>query len=329
MLEDFNSIYALQEKEYSFTTVNGLLEYMSPSFRNLTQESIGSYLMKKGYPKLLLEELVQSVMMVNYGQTNKISAFAGFVSLAGADNNLWSVKGGNKLVPEGLLKESKASVVSGDVLEIINSGDTFSLKYNETSPSGNTEVQNYDIIIIAAPFIKGNKNIKFTDFPKDFSQYETTYHRTVATFVKGDLIPSAFNVNSVPEEILTFKNSLLFNSIGKVTPVSDTPTKGKKKVYKVFSQQLLTPKNIDELFQNVEILKEKDWLAYPEYKPPESLSPFMLYPRLYYINSIELSASAMEMSAVAGKNVALLAFNLWHDLMDKVDSHKRVYKDEL
>ena len=48
-----------------------------------------------------------------------------------------------------------------------------------------------------------------------------------------------------------------------------------------------------------------DWAAYPKYNPPEKLTPFRLAPALYYANAIETGASAMEMSAIAGRNAAL------------------------
>ncbi len=39
----------------------------------------------------------------------------------------------------------------------------------------------------------------------------------------------------------------------------------------------------------------------------QELGPFELHPGVYYLNSIEWAASAMEMSALAGWNVANLA----------------------
>ncbi|XP_015923448.1 prenylcysteine oxidase 1 [Parasteatoda tepidariorum] len=327
MLDEFSRIYDLQKANYSFTTVNGLLDSMNKNFKNMTQVSLAGHL-GKHYSKAFLDELVQSVMMVNYGQTNNISAFAGFVSLAGADSNLWSIDGGNKRVPEGLLRLSKAKLVNGDVTEIILLKDgSYNLKYVE--PSGSVSGVEYDIVIIANPLIKGLTNIKFTHFKKSFQQFETKFHRTVATFVKGFINPAAFNADKVPNEILTCQPHLLFNSIGKVTPVSTLEKNITTNVYKVFSAEPLTPKTIHRLFNDVEMIKERDWLAYPHYEPPENVPPFLLYPGLYYINAIELSASAMEMSAIGAKNVALLSYNLWNNLMNKVDHHSRIYKDEL
>lgn len=249
----------------------------------------------------------------------------GYIALAGADSNLWSVDGGNKLIPSGLLARSKANLISGEVVEIeFMSDGTYSVKYVDLA-NGTTLTDHYDIVVLAAPLIKGQKNIKFTNFQKDFDQYETTYQRIVATFVKGTLNPLAFNVPSVPDEILTFKPNLLFNSIGKLSPASEDG----KNVYKIFSSEPLSEKNIDTFFEDVEMYKEVEWFAYPHYNPPENLPPFYLYPNLYYINAIEMAASAMEMSAVSSKNVALLAFHMWYNNMKKIDQRRKFSRDEL
>ena len=47
--------------------------------------------------------------------------------------------------------------------------------------------------------------------------------------------------------------------------------------------------------------------AYPRFDPPEDFARWELAEGLYYPNAIENAASAMEMSALAGRNAALLA----------------------
>ena len=51
---------------------------------------------------------------------------------------------------------------------------------------------------------------------------------------------------------------------------------------------------------------ERDWYAYPKFAPPEDFAPFQLAKGIYYNNALENAASAMEMSAIAAKNSALL-----------------------
>lgn len=45
----------------------------------------------------------------------------------------------------------------------------------------------------------------------------------------------------------------------------------------------------------------------------------MLHDRLYFINAVEAAASAMEMSVIGARNVAILAFNQWFGHFDKID----------
>lgn len=50
-----------------------------------------------------------------------------------------------------------------------------------------------------------------------------------------------------------------------------------------------------------------DWLAYPHYARLPTSDLFRIHRNFYYLNAIEWAASAMEMSVIAAKNVALLA----------------------
>ena len=50
-----------------------------------------------------------------------------------------------------------------------------------------------------------------------------------------------------------------------------------------------------------------NWPAYPHYHAPEDFAPIILDGKhLYYVNSFESAASAMETGAVAAENVARL-----------------------
>ena len=87
-------------------------------------------------------------------------------------------------------------------------------------------------------------------------------------------------------------------------PISQSPSR----VWKVFSARPLTEEEKDKMFTTrgkEEVIV--DWLAYPAYNPPEEFPPFILDDGVFYINGIEKAASAMEMSAIGAKNVALLA----------------------
>ena len=63
------------------------------------------------------------------------------------------------------------------------------------------------------------------------------------------------------------------------------------------------------LFDNgYEIVANHTWAAaYPAFDPPENFPPFQLSEGLYYSSAWENGASAIEVAAIGGRNVALLA----------------------
>lgn len=78
--------------------ISSLLLSVNIGFSKLLKKSIKNELLDLGYSERLIDELVKTILVVNYGQDTSIHSFVGFVSLAGAGSNLWSVKGGNKKV---------------------------------------------------------------------------------------------------------------------------------------------------------------------------------------------------------------------------------------
>ena len=76
---------------------------------------------------------------------------------------------------------------------------------------------------------------------------------------------------------------------------------------------------LQSLFDSRKDLRLVTWQAYPEYTPNMDLPSFVLHDRLYFVNAIESAASAMEMSVIGARNVALLAYNQWYSYFDKID----------
>ncbi|NXY00441.1 PCYOX oxidase, partial [Centropus bengalensis] len=270
----------------------------------------------------------------------------GAVSLAGVESGLWSVKGGNKLVCTGLLSASKAEVIPATVLSIepkIRPGPTgdpvklYQVTYNTSS--GLTS-DTYDIVVIAAPLGRKMANITFKNFDPPVPEFPNPYHQTVTTLVHGRINASFFGYQNPSTfhfgAIFTMENPKLFiNSLGVVSPVEDVGDEGKlpleSAVWKVFSKEVLTKEQLRLLFSSYDSVTVKTWLAYPHYSPPEKCPPIVLHDRIYYLNGIERAASAMEMSAIAAKNAALLAYHQWHgntNRIDQEDLHEKL-KTEL
>ncbi|XP_069657194.1 prenylcysteine oxidase 1 isoform X2 [Haliaeetus albicilla] len=347
ILDKFMRIYRYQTHDYAFSSNERLLHALGGNdFIRMLNQTIDEAMQKAGFSHRFINEMVCPAMRVNYGQGVNINGFVGAVSLAGVESGLWSVKGGNKLVCTGLIYASKAEVIPGTVLSIEPkirprpTGDPvklYQVTYNTTSGlTGDT----YDIIVIAAPLSRKMANITFKNFDPPVPDFPNPYHQTVTTFVHGRLNasffgyrdPSAFHFGA----IFTTENPKLFiNSLGVVSPVEDMGGEGKlplqSAVWKVFSKEVLTKEQLNLLFSSYDSVKVKKWLAYPHYSPPEKCPPIILHDKIYYLNGIERAASAMEMSAIAAKNAALLAYHRWYgnaDRIDQEDLHEKL-KTEL
>lgn len=276
-----------------------MLEAMSPKLLNLTHFDLRSLLKSQEFSESFIDELVQAVAYVNYGQDLSIHALVGSVAVAGADADLWAVRGGNRELPKSLIAESKSKLhLNTAVTEILKQKDgTFKLVTN-LGPVGT-----FDQVVLAFPIEGTRASIKFTDFGQPpYISGNLRFHRTVATIVAGHL-KSKYKYIA---DILTCDQSHFFTSIGIVHPTILLVAE-KYPVYKIFSPNVLTKEQLDEIFEEINHTEVHDWLAYPEYDTiPPKFTDFVLQPKMYYLNAIEWAASAIEMSLISGKNIALL-----------------------
>uniref|UniRef100_A0A8C0UA92 Prenylcysteine oxidase 1 n=1 Tax=Cyanistes caeruleus TaxID=156563 RepID=A0A8C0UA92_CYACU len=339
ILDKFMRIYRYQMHDYAFSSNERLLQTLGgDDFTRLLNQTIDEAMQKAGFSQKFINEVVCPAMRVNYGQGVTINGFVGAVSLAGVQSGLWSVKGGNKLVCSGLIYSSKAEVIPGTVVCSPSAGDPATLYHVTYNTSSGLTGDTYDIVIIAAPLGRKMANITFRNFDPPIPQFPNPYHQTVTTLVHGRLNtsffgyrdPQAFHLGA----IFTTNNPKLFiNSLGVVSPVGDAGGELplRSAVWKVFSKEELTKEQLGLLFSSYDAVKVKRWLAYPQYRPPEKFPPIVLHEQLYYLNGLERAASAMEMSAIAARNAALLAFHRWHGhdhSVDQEDLHEKL-KTEL
>lgn len=314
IMTDFEKIYDLQDAGKSFANVTALLAAMNENFPKMLQKSMETYFLEKEYDERFIEEFMKTTVVVNYGQGTDIHSFVGSVSLATIGSDLWSVKGGNNQVARQLiLKNNKVTVMPLRVTKIVN-GQT---KDNENPYELYVADENgsdllkaaYNIVILATPLTQDQKHhIAFEGFPIDNNTFSGTYHTTIATFVKADINPKYFNLAENLDDILSCNpNKTIINSIGRLSCVQG-PSEADRRTWKLFSNAPLKHEIINEIFTNVDEVKEVIWKAYPQYSTNSRLEKFKLHDALYHINAIEWAASAMEMSAIGGRNVALLAF---------------------
>ncbi|XP_038603323.1 prenylcysteine oxidase 1 [Tachyglossus aculeatus] len=335
ILDKFMRVYRYQAHDYAFSSVEGLLHALGgDEFTRLLNGTVLEALQKAGFSHKYLHDIVTPAMRVNYGQSANVNGFVGAVSLAGAESGLWSVEGGNKLVCSGLLSASGARLLAGAVTAIerkAGSGPdgqalpSYRVAY-ETAGGPASDL--YGLVVVAAPLNRRMANITFVNFSPPVPEFHKYYHQTVTTLVRGRLNASLFG-RTAPgpfplTEILTTDGPDLFiNSVGAVTPVTGkrgaAPAEAPSAVWKVFSQEPLSEEQMNLLFASYDAVRERRWLAYPHYRPPEKCPPVILHDRLYYLSGIEWAASAMEMSAIAAHNAALLAYHRWYGNAEMID----------
>ncbi|NWH69321.1 PCYOX oxidase, partial [Piaya cayana] len=335
LLDKFMRVYRFQAHDYAFSSNERLFHALGgDDYVQLLNQTIDEAMQRAGFSHKFINEMVCPAIRVDYGQGLKINAFVGAVSLAGVDSGLWSVKEGNQLVCTGLISSSKAEVIPGTVVSIepkirpTRTGDPVKLYQVTYNTSSGLTSDLYDIVVIAAPLGRTMANISFKNFDPPIPEFPNRYHQTITTLVHGRLNasffgyhdPSAFHLGAV----LTTENPKLFiNSVGVVSPVGGGSAEVKlplqSAVWKVFSEEVLTKEQLRLLFSSYDSVAVKPWLAYPHYSPPEKCPPIVLHERIYYLNGIERAASAMEMSAIAAKNAALLAYHQWFGNADKID----------
>ena len=309
VLKDFVKIYENLGGRNGYRTMTSFLESMSPRFIDLTKTSLTDHLTQDiGIDDKLVTELVGAATKFNYGQLpDTMHAFVGAVALIGFDKRLWAVEDGNFRVSECLLNLSRAEMVRSEVKDVVNSRSQWKIEHTGAT---------FDVVIIAAPLTEDKSKIRIQNI---LSSVPGSYHRTVSTIVRGDLNTSSLGLSNA--DLLTshyFYPSSTFPvwSVESMTPVdyseaeTDLPS-----VHRLFSHQPLTEETLETLFTKIEEVSETDWLAYPQYYPGEDLGRFVLAPGLYYINSVENAASAMEMSVLGARNVVNL---IEADFPDKV-----------
>lgn len=135
---------------------------------------------KLGISTEFVEDILSAGMRVNYNQDyDNLSAFAAFIGLAGTDDGLFSVQGGNYQISEALLNNTKSKVLSThEVIEIekvlIDHDDDdnddeknkkiiYKITSKDLSNNNQISIEEFDIVVISTPI--EFSNIKFTGLP--------------------------------------------------------------------------------------------------------------------------------------------------------------------
>ncbi|EQC35229.1 hypothetical protein SDRG_07458 [Saprolegnia diclina VS20] len=291
-LDKFDAIYTLQDAGAAYASPTDLLAALG--LLETTKTSLEAIMVANGVSPRLINELMASITRVNYGQNTTMSGFGGLVGLAGSGDDLRAIVGGDYQIPEGLLREANADVYLNTTITSITPATDGTFELMTSGGSGAT----CSAVVIAAPLELSNVAL-----PSQVHIAPRRFQMTYTTFVQGELHSAYFQRPSdVPETILTTENtSLPFSSIGLQY------RKDGVSLYKVFSRAPMTPAVLATFFEpRFEIVQTYPWAAYPTFHVPEVFGPFEVLPGLVYPNAIENAASAMEMSALSGRNAAHL-----------------------
>ncbi|XP_066933721.1 prenylcysteine oxidase 1-like [Clytia hemisphaerica] len=319
----FPSIYEKQDAGQTFKTVPDLLTSIGGEyFTDCTQKTWREVLKEKGVGDKLIDEFVNSILRMIYYQTaDELNGLTGLFSLLGGDgSSLWNVKGGNEQVPQRLIEESKSTVHYNckitSIKKLVNESSG-KATYELESDASTFQSNQYDAVIVSVPLEDPRCFIscpEIKNWPQstDLGQFQ----RCVSSIIQQPINAQYFGVKAaskLPDAITTTCEKAAadfgFIEINKTVHGNrcDPPT------YRVFSREPLTEDSLRKLFimeeNTAPQLSSVDWLAYPHYSPPERFLPFELDEGVFYVNAIERAASGMEMSAIGGRNAALLAVN--------------------
>ncbi|XP_058917350.2 prenylcysteine oxidase-like [Kogia breviceps] len=338
VMEKFMRIYKYQAHGYAFSGVEELLYSLGESaFVNMTQRSVAESLLQVGVTQRFIDDVVSAVLRASYGQSAAMPAFAGAMSLAGAQGSLWSVEGGNKLVCSGLLKLTKANVIHATVT-------TVTLQQTEGKPLYHVKYENevgtgsdyYDIVVIATPLhLDNSSTITFEGFDPPIDVVQGSFQPTVVSLVHGYLNSSYFGFPDPKlfpfASILTTDFPSFFCALDNMCPVNVSASFRRKQpqeaaVWRVQSPQPLLRSQLKTLFRSYYSVQAAEWQAHPVHGPRSPLPRFVLHDQLFLLNALEWAASSVEVTAVAAKNVALLAFNRWYQDLDKIDQKDLMHK---
>lgn len=295
MIENFLRYYEGFESRPVFETVDEMLKWSG--LYEKTRRTLKEELLDAGLSPLLISELVTVITRINYGQDISISGLAGAVSLAGSNDGLWSVDGGNWQLAAGLINYSNATLHLNE--------EVISVSYDEVNNyvlgTAKGIIYNCGITVIATPL--DELNILFSP---TISIPSRRLQHTFTTFVRGLLNPKYFSlshVSEVPNLIGTVEvPEVPFSSISVLKKYGEEDM-----AYKIFSRAPMPDNLLEEIFSARKETVRIDWAAYPHFEAPETFSPIILDGKhLYYINSFENAASTIETGAVAAENVARL-----------------------
>ena len=329
----------MQEAGRTFRNNQSFCSELDLALLDASNMSISKALKDQGFNKRIINHLTNVACLSNYGQSNKIDGFVGLVSICGTVGDLWSVKSGNKKIPEKLLEKSGAKVLKNTCIKSISKSTDNPESKNtivyQTSDCKEIIDDSFDYVIVGFPIYNGVLGDDFKldfDTHTDFDNYEM--QRTNTYFINGivklfpDTLPKTKRIDlhsvdpAIPYRCVCVNLPCDYNQAED----SDLYLGPGAKLFKIFAEVDLTKKDFDNIFEEgYEIVKEMPWLAYPKYhedQPTIKIIPDIILDseerqRVFYLNAMEWTSSCMEISCISARNISLLVANKEKQLKDK------------
>ncbi|KJE88462.1 hypothetical protein CAOG_00116 [Capsaspora owczarzaki ATCC 30864] len=292
-----------------FKTVDAFLRF--GDLEMYTNTTADTFFDGHGVAKATQQDLINPVLRVIYDQSlDESHAFGALVSLTSLID-AYSIATGNSKLVEALFAAAGSQVsLQSRVVSIAYHRDTknWNLTYVSTAsqdPEADQQHIIVDRVVIASPleytsilFI--NTSLSVT--PRQF------VHWYVTIIVAKSVNPAYFNEQPsfvVPEAVLTTQpksgNATVFNVVQYIADADNG-----YHIYKIFSNDWVNS-TLPELFVDIREYDVQVWpYTFPELVATTKFQPIELSPDLFYLNTMESIASAMEVSVIAGRNVAAL-----------------------
>lgn len=295
--------YRIRGEDGTFGTIPEFLKISQ--MNDWTEKSMKDICKTSGISSSYANDVLNPIVRVIYDQNINVSGFAGIVSVLPSVTAAYSVNNGNSELVSALFKRSGAHVHLNTIISIIEY-DANEKKYTFRNQN-KQEVWKGDVVVLAAPIEFLNLTFKNVNIDEGLSEkHFRDYVHWFVTHVQADgLSPAYFNTqkDEVPDVIMTYENS---TSPFNVISIIDSAVNSNQKIYKIFSNVDVSDR-LDSMFINHSDSLVQHWnYTFPDLQPPRHYQPLKAANNLYYVNTMESVVTAMEGSAISGRNVAKL-----------------------
>jgi len=319
--------YARQAADEPFTSVGEFLAW--GDLARYTSVSVADFFESRGVSKQLVDYAAVPLTRAIYNRDGGANAFATFASLT-AELSHHSVRGGNYQLVEALLKAAGAKVsLSTNVSQIVQRraarGDGATPRFEvrtatvppaATAAAGCGDGAEFDAVVIAAPLERTGITLVNVSAPagaaidRGFTQWHVTLVQAADLNVDQFRPAKGWACGGDCYVLTTASGTTAATPYVCLQPLGKHG-QGTGRVFLVYSDGPIDAATRARLFVNATDQLEQHWpYTFAQLAPitdaPAQTQPVVLADGLYNANALEQIASAMEISAIGGRNAALL-----------------------